>query len=374
MAHTDFSFVNTAVVVGCISMAIVFLALPLPENEGLKKYRISLRFLAGAYLIMAILQFLVMVFNLAEVNLISIEGLVIASLQAPLFTFTLIALINPTFVNKRYLFTQLIPIPIILVFYFFAVIKWGDPLILTFAQLKLFAFQPTVMIRELYLVFYIYQLVYLTYIFKYQVRKYENEIDNYFADSYRLQLPGVRYSFYSALIVGIFALISCFIFSSLWIFIFTVAYSLFYLVFAVYYIQYPRTFKYIEPAILPEDLSTDKLVNYKKRITWEELKEQVMSEKYYLRAGITIEELAYNLKVGRTTLSTFINNEEGMNFNTWINLLRVEEAKRLLQNNPTYSLTQIAEMIGYSEPSNFSRQFKLITNESPSLWRQASQS
>jgi AraC-like DNA-binding protein len=80
--------------------------------------------------------------------------------------------------------------------------------------------------------------------------------------------------------------------------------------------------------------------------------------------------MAQYLKIGRTTLSTFINNEEGMNFNSWINLLRVEEAKSLLIDYPHYNLTQISELIGYSEPSNFSRQFKLITSESPSVWRQ----
>jgi len=99
-----------------------------------------------------------------------------------------------------------------------------------------------------------------------------------------------------------------------------------------------------------------------------------MAEKYYLKAGVTIEEMAQHLKIGRTTLSSFINCEEEMNFNLWINSLRVEEAKALLVEYPTYNLTQIAEMIGYSESSNFSRQFKLITNESPSVWRQTCQS
>ncbi len=77
------------------------------------------------------------------------------------------------------------------------------------------------------------------------------------------------------------------------------------------------------------------------------------------------------LKIGRTTLSTFINNEEGMNFNMWINTLRIEESKKILIEFPDYNLAQIAEMVGYSESSNFSRQFKQVAKVSPSVWRQS---
>src|ERR1035437_8537187 len=50
MEHYAFMFVNTALVMCCVALATVFIALPLPQNDGLKKYRTSLRFLAGAYL------------------------------------------------------------------------------------------------------------------------------------------------------------------------------------------------------------------------------------------------------------------------------------------------------------------------------------
>lgn len=66
MINSAFLFVNTTLVVGCMVMAFIFLILPLPKNKGLHKYRTSLRFLAGAYLIMALLQFLFMAFNVAN--------------------------------------------------------------------------------------------------------------------------------------------------------------------------------------------------------------------------------------------------------------------------------------------------------------------
>lgn len=367
------SFLNTAVIVSCTLMAMVFLLLPLPENKGLHKYRISLRFLAGAYITMALLKSVILLFHLAIVNLIPIEGLVIAALQAPLFAFTLITLINPRSIKRNYLYRQLMPVFIFIILFLLSAYKWGNPSILTFAGLRANALHPTVIIRELFLFYYAFQLFNLTRIFTRHTRIYQKRIDNYFADSSQRRLVGVKRSFYSALVTGIFAFISCFIPSPLLMIFFEASYALFYLVFALFYIQYPGKFTHIEPVISVPGPSVESPATSKKRLVWDDLKKQIIENKYYLKSGVTIDEMAQYLKIGRTTLSTFINNNEGMNFNLWVNSLRIEDAKNLLIDCPHYSLTQIAELIGYSEPSNFSRQFKLITKESPSIWRQTCQ-
>ena len=364
------SIVDTAFIMVCIVMAFFFLALPLPSNKGLNNYRLSLRFLAGAYLIMAILNILVMAFNISLENFISMELMTMASLQAALFAIALIILLKPQLNTKRYLFKQIIPVLILDILYVLASNKWGDPQILNFDDLVKSVLHPSVVVRELFLFFYIFQLVYLTRLFFRQERLFVSKIDNYFADNYRLHLPGVRYCYYAALAIGISAFLSCFLFSNRWEFVFTIVYASFYLGFGIYYIQYPRTFIFIEPAIYVPENKKDEFAKSNKRINWIHLKKQILEDKYYLADGVNIQEMAQYLKIGRTTLSAFINNNEGMNFNLWINNLRVEEAKALLIAYPNYSLAQIAELVGYSEASNFSRQFKQITAESPSVWRQ----
>lgn len=373
MEHYAFLFINTTLIVGCIGLAIIFLTLPLPQTETLNKYRISLRFLAGGYITMAIIKILAMALNLSLVNIVSMDTLVTASLQATLFVVSLITLINPGFVTKSYLYKQLAPVVILTILYMIFCTIWGDLQIQSIADLIRYKFHPVMIIRELFLFYYVFQLVYLTQLFFRQVKLFGNEMANYFSECSNQCLPWVKYCFYTALSVGIGAVLSCFMLADSWLFIFTVIYTLFYLGFGIYYIQYPRRFVYIEPVIYPPGSVTDKVPNIKKRLVWDELKGKVIADKYYLTLGVNIEDMAQYLKIGRTTLSTFINNEEGMNFNVWINSLRVEEAKNLLTNYPEYSLTQISELVGYSEPSNFSRQFKLITNESPSVWRQACQ-
>jgi len=351
-------------------MAIVFLVLPIPSKKGLNKYRISLRILAGAYLTLAILNGLLMVLNVETVNLISMPVLTISSLQATLFASSLITLLNPSHITRSYLYLQLIPVLILTCIYALVAYKYGDPNINNFEKLIQFASNPALIIRETLLLFYIFQLIYLTRSFRRQVRKYEKQIDNYFADSYQLQLPWIKYFFYLALSIGICAIISCFVFSIYMVLGFTIICTFFYIFFGIYYIQYPNTYVFIEPLIYSYTEQIEEITKIPKRIDWSEMKQQIITNNYYLKPGVNIEEMASYLKIGRTTLSLLINTKEDMNFNTWINSLRVEKAKSLLIAYPEYNLTQIAEQIGYSESSNFSRQFKLITTESPSTWRQ----
>jgi len=367
-------FVNTAFITSCIAMAIVFLAIPLPPNKGLLKYRISLRFLAGAYLIVALLKIAVMMFQLAIVDLISVERLTISSLQATLFTMTLITLINPHFITRRFLIYQILPVLILNILYITVASRWGNPVLININALLSQTFHPSVVVREMFVLFYVIQIVYLSRLFIIHARKYEHEIDNYFSEPYRLYLPWVRYCYYAALSVGISALVSCFIQSEKVVLFFNIIYSIFYLVFGICYIQYRRTFIIIEPAIYPRTNTSTEVSKTGKRLVWNELKEIILNEKYYLRPEVNIEEMARYLKIGRTTLSKFINIEENMNFNGWINSLRIEEAKQLLIQQPNLNLIEISELVGYSESSNFSRQFKHITDVSPSVWRQYSKS
>jgi len=367
---TIYLFTNLALIMVCTVYAIVFLILPLPDNKGLRTYRISLRTLAVAYLIMATLTFVFMILGDPIVNLISMLVITVASLQAILFTTTLITLLNHKRVNKQFVLRHLSPVIFFVLLFGVVSSQWGDPMIINLDQLKQEWLHPTIIVRELFFLFYIFQLFYLTRLFIREIRCYQRALDDYFSENYRLHLPWVRYCFYAALTIGCFALLSCFFFSPFWILIFTISYTLFYIVFGSFYIQYPRTYIQIEPLVQEKQLPSSIQLKANCRLSWSKLKQQIIDEKYYTRTGVNIEEMAQYLQIGRTTLSCFINKEEGVNFNTWIRTLRVEEAINLMNENSGYTITQISEMVGYSELSNFSRQFKIITGLTPSEWCQ----
>ena len=355
----------------CLIMGTSFLSIHIPQKEGLKSYRISLKVLSSAYFTMGLLTAVVLAFKLADNSreYFTFISILISSTQALLFTFTLITLVNPIFVKLRNVIRHIIPYIVLVIVYTISERIYGDPQLTSIIQVSDYISSPTLWIRLLFLGYYLFQLIYYTYLFSREVKNYDNELLDYFSDVFQLKLSWVRIAFYSALFVGVMALISSFLPMN-YDWIMTLVFSFFYFGFAQEYIKYNKVFRIIEPAITPalEELKSNK-IRLKAKTDWQYYKQQIFANKYYRETGITIEDLAFKLQIGRTTLSNFINREEGVNFNSWINRMRIEDAKSLLINNTEFTILQVSEMVGYTEQANFSRQFKLITGESPLLWR-----
>lgn len=82
--------------------------------------------------------------------------------------------------------------------------------------------------------------------------------------------------------------------------------------------------------------------------------EEWVESKGFLNSRFTIIELCKIIGINRTYLSNYINNTYGLNFNLWINHLRIEEAKQLMGQTPKRSLSEIAERIGFTDLAHFS--------------------
>lgn len=334
----------------------------------MKNYRISLRFLSLSYFVLSILIFLTVVYGNNEIDYVI--NFTAISLQTILFAFSLIVLLNPNFSNTHLVLKHLAPTFIFVILsVFFKIIGKFQPLH-TINDFLHHSNQPSTVVVLLFFIFCIAQLVYFIRLFHLQLKKYEAKLDDYYADTYPLKLHWVSYCFYAATVFCVLVIISILIPNPLFEIIVTAINSIFYVVFGIYYIQYPSIYHIIEPALNTSILSPNiEQTATVKVLTWEKLKSKIISEKFYLRSEINIEEMAQYLKIGRTTLSNFINKEENVNFHTWINQLRINEAQQLFLQDTAFSIKQIAESIGYSELSHFSRQFKQITGYSPSVWR-----
>lgn len=97
--------------------------------------------------------------------------------------------------------------------------------------------------------------------------------------------------------------------------------------------------------------------------------EEWIRKKGFLNPRLTIIELCKTIGINRTYLSNYINRTYELNFNLWINHLRIEEAKLLMAEPPKHNLSEIAERIGFTDLAHFSKQFKLQEGISPSEWR-----
>ena len=58
-----------------------------------------------------------------------------------------------------------------------------------------------------------------------------------------------------------------------------------------------------------------------------------------------------------------------MNFQSWLNTLRVNEGKSLLLSEPRLSIEEIGTMVGFTQNYNFSKWFKLVTGITPFQYR-----
>ena len=114
------------------------------------------------------------------------------------------------------------------------------------------------------------------------------------------------------------------------------------------------------PQIVYETLTTDEKIKNKL--------EDWVDKKGFCRPGITINELSKNIGINRTYLSKYINECYSCNFNCWLNKLRIDEAEKIMRQQPEMPLSDIAEKVGYADISHFSKQFKNIKGEPPSLY------
>ena len=97
---------------------------------------------------------------------------------------------------------------------------------------------------------------------------------------------------------------------------------------------------------------------------------QWISEKRYMKSQLTLNDVAHQLHTNRTYLSQYINMELNMPFGSWLSQLRLNEAKQMLAENASLSITEAALACGFSSVSNFSHLFTALEGMTPQQWRE----
>lgn len=91
------------------------------------------------------------------------------------------------------------------------------------------------------------------------------------------------------------------------------------------------------------------------------------TQKPYLNTDLTLPQCANKLGTNTFYLSKAINEEKGMNFNTFVNSYRIAEAKKLMRNNlRQYTLQYIYLSSGFKSQPIFNKAFKDIESITPS--------
>lgn len=101
----------------------------------------------------------------------------------------------------------------------------------------------------------------------------------------------------------------------------------------------------------------------------QQLDEYMSQEKPYLRNDLRLAHLAEALVISPHHLSQIINQEKGSSFFDFINVYRVKEAQQLIQQEPQWTLLQVAFAAGFNNKTSFVNAFKKNTKQTPSAYR-----
>lgn len=84
--------------------------------------------------------------------------------------------------------------------------------------------------------------------------------------------------------------------------------------------------------------------------------------------SLTLEKVAKQVHLNPSYFSTMFKQSTGSSFKEYLNMVRIEESKRLLANTE-YSLIDIAVATGFDDQSYFSKVFKKFTGLTPKQYR-----
>lgn len=97
---------------------------------------------------------------------------------------------------------------------------------------------------------------------------------------------------------------------------------------------------------------------------------QWVEGKGYWTSARTIRDVAAQIGTDATILQRYCHERMNVDFRSWRTRLRVDDAKRMLLDNPEASANSIAYKVGFSDRSNFLRQFRAYVGMTPAEWRE----
>lgn len=102
----------------------------------------------------------------------------------------------------------------------------------------------------------------------------------------------------------------------------------------------------------------------------ETLEKTILSEKWFLESRLSIRDVAARLGSNESYVSRAMNTGLGQSFNRYINGLRVDHAKRLMEASDTPILS-IAMDSGFNSKATFNRVFRDLVGQTPSEFRKS---
>lgn len=101
----------------------------------------------------------------------------------------------------------------------------------------------------------------------------------------------------------------------------------------------------------------------------EKINTLMKEEHLYRDPSVTLQSFSNELRISSDHLSVFLNDTLGINFRTFINNYRLDEAKKLLSENNEKTILEIAFFVGFNSKSSFNTIFSKTTGYTPTEYR-----
>lgn len=94
-------------------------------------------------------------------------------------------------------------------------------------------------------------------------------------------------------------------------------------------------------------------------------------DKIWKKSDLSAVDIISHLNTNRTYFSQFLSERYGTNFRTCVNAYRVNEAQRIMRENPDINFTEIYMECGFSSYTTFNEWFKKIAGKTPTEFKEA---
>ena len=380
---------NNALLIGIVTsfvLGALLLLIKIPNSNYSRNLSCAKNTIALCLFICSLLMFLTLRFAGIEnyERFVSLMLFVITAESSVILSFAMINVLKEGFfdIEKYYL-------NLILVFIFSIILIrsfWWDNM----------AGRKAVMI--ICSALFIIQCCVHTHIFRKLYRQCVESLSNYYEEEEDYRLRRIKFCYVIMMLTQIFILVYLPLprkFMTLWI----LWYSLFFLYFIANFLSFVGSHKIMLDAFAYNTLSfknlKHKISEVQKKLAkdkepmveepvdlslpghtlseavrLEKALERWIAEKKFREFDKTRDEIAAELQTSKEFLQLYFTTKIGLDFRTWRTQLRVEEAKKLLLENKDASTQIIAEASGFSDKSNFHRQFVKIVGCSPKEWRE----
>ena len=245
-----------------------------------------------------------------------------------------------------------------------------------------------ILVHAVYILFFVAQCVGHIHVFRRLYKESLQKLEQYYDEDEDQKIKWIHFCYTIMMLTQMFILVYR-LFPTGFMKVYNVWYSLFLLYFAANFISFLGSHKLMLDAFAYKTLSGQDMgkmlvrgrkkkeevenhggVNDAEIRRLERNLEKWVKQKKFTEYDKSREEVAVELDTTKEFLHLYFTTHMGVDFKTWRTELRVEVAKKLLLENKNLSVNVVSEIAGFSDRSNFHRQFVRLVGCTPKHWRE----